>query len=128
MGIGLAAREAGLGEALDKAFAGTSDTAAPSAIEASRAEGTMPANVNTVINEGDIPAQKPTKTDAKYDSTSDEKNLFNYLKDLGKYFKDSDTKEDDIWNAYKGENSMLVLTQKRKRVMQLWPCWATTQR
>ena len=32
VGIGLAAREAGLGEALDKAFAGTSDTAAPSAI------------------------------------------------------------------------------------------------
>ena len=101
VGIGLAAREAGLGEALDKAFAGTSDTAAPSAIEAGKAEGTTSTNVSEVIGEGDEPVEQPKKTD--YDSTSDEKNLFNYLKDLGEYFKDSDTKEDDIWNAYKGE-------------------------
>lgn len=104
-GVGMAAREMGLVEALNKAFVGTSSVAEPSAIVAGKAEGVTSSTVTETVDEGDVPAQLPAKTDAKYNSSSDEANILNYLKDLAKYFKNSETKEDDIWNAYKGNKT-----------------------
>ena len=103
-GIGMAAREAGLAEALDAAFAGTSSVAAPKDIQPGVSTGSEGSTTTVTIDQSN---KVPEKTDAKYASmTSDEAKDLNFINDLKKYYEDhttDNTLEDDIWNAYKGD-------------------------
>ena len=103
VGIGLAAREAGLGEALDKAFAGTGEVTAPKDIQPGVSTGSSGSSTTVTIDQSN---KTPERTDAKYTSmTSDEVKDFNFLNDLKDYFTNHPTDNslaDDIWNAYKG--------------------------
>ena len=106
VGIGIAAREAGLAEALDAAFAGTCDVAAPKDIQPGVSTGCSGSSTTVTIDEA---VKLPEKTDAKYSSmTSDEVKDFYFLNDLKKYFEANpkgNNLDDDIWNAYKGNQS-----------------------
>ncbi len=106
VGIGMAAREAGLAEALDAAFAGTSDVAAPKDIEPGVSKGSTGSTTTVTIDQSN---KTPERTDAKYASmTSDEVKDFNFLNDLKTYFESHPTGnniDDDIWNAYKGNQT-----------------------
>ena len=106
VGIGLAAREAGLGEALDKAFAGTGEVTAPKDIQPGVSTGSSGSSTTVTIDQSN---KTPERTDAKYASmTSDEVKDFNFLHDLKTYFESHPTGnniDDDIWNAYKGNQT-----------------------
>ena len=105
-GIGIAAREAGFSEALDAAFAGTGEVAAPKDIQPGVSTGSSGSSTTVTIDES---SKVPEKTDAKYTSmTSDEVKDLNFLNDLKKYFEANPTGnniDDDIWNAYKGNQT-----------------------
>ena len=105
-GIGIAAREAGFSEALDAAFAGTGEVAAPKDIQPGVSTGSSGSSTTVTIDES---SKLPEKTDQKYTSmTSDEVKDFNFLNDLKTYFESHSTGnniDDDIWNAYKGNQT-----------------------
>ncbi len=105
-GIGMAAREAGLAETLDAAFAGTSGVAAPKDIQPGVSKGSEGTTTTVTIDQSN---KVPERTDAKYASiTSDESKNLNFVKDLKEYFEAHPTGgdiNDDIWNAYKGNQT-----------------------
>lgn len=105
-GIGIAAREAGFSEALDAAFAGTGEVTAPKDIQPGVSTGSSGSSTTVTIDES---SKLPEKTDQKYTSmTSDEVKDFNFLNDLKTYFESHSTGnniDDDIWNAYKGNQT-----------------------
>lgn len=105
-GIGLAAREAGLAEALDAAFAGTGGVAAPKDIQPGVSKGSEGSSTTVIVDQSN---KVPERTDAKYASmTSDETKDLNFINDLKDYFTAHPTENDvndEIWSAYKGNQT-----------------------
>ena len=121
VGVGLAAREAGLLDALQSGYNGQQSDFTPAAIQQKNVT-TKSGNIAAVADtgggtntpdagqgeEGAVTKTQPDRANYTNKKSSSEANTFDYVKALKDYFAEdaqnlTDEQKDAIWNAYKGD-------------------------